>query len=442
MSTFGALPFDLLEPVLLCLEDSHPDTLEPLCLVNHDFNHVATKILYRNITIYHWYKYGPGDAKEIEEYIIPAISNCINLSRCRWTRDGTISGDVLLALQSEGRTPLLELEINGHSGRFYNPSTLTNFKYLTKLMLIMPDTPTARQLASWCSNLQGTLKELSIICQNGTTTITETIMRDISQYLVNLIHLSLTNCEHVGEDPLLAILRSSTTGLVSLSLEGMSPAMDWLQFSSGIARDGLLRNLKRLTLSRPAMASGWNLPSFIQLSEQCKLTELNLYNYADPRFPNMALEESSPIIRAIINLHCKSLQTLSLLRMKVEDDDLKAICENTPHLRKFFFSKIADRNIWRGETLSPLANLRYLEYFHITLLRSSAFSPLFVPSEGSIIRLVTHCSPNIKQCGVDNKVWTVKREFTLQECDQWTRTISLGRYDRTEIPAHFLVMRT
>jgi hypothetical protein len=65
----------------------------------------------------------------------------------------------------------------------------------------------------------------------------------------------------------------------------------------------------------------------------------------------------------------------------------------------------------KGETLSPLANLRYLEYFHISLLRSSAFSPLFVPSEVSIIKLVTQCSPNIKQCGVDNKVWTVSHNI-------------------------------
>jgi len=53
--SLGLLPFDLLAPILACLEGTRPPALRICCLVSHDFNQVASMLLYRRITIYSWY---------------------------------------------------------------------------------------------------------------------------------------------------------------------------------------------------------------------------------------------------------------------------------------------------------------------------------------------------------------------------------------------------
>lgn len=99
----------------------------------------------------------------IENTLIPALRNCVNLSSCRWTRDGTLSNDVLETLQSPDRVPLRVLEINANSRGFYDASKLLGFTSLTKLALILPDAETTIRLPVWCEHLGGTLKELTII---------------------------------------------------------------------------------------------------------------------------------------------------------------------------------------------------------------------------------------------------------------------------------------
>jgi hypothetical protein len=99
----------------------------------------------------------------IEKTVIPALRNCVNLSSCRWTRDGTLSNDILEILQSPNRVPLRVLAINATSRGFYDASKLLGFTGLTKLILILPDAEMVNQLPAWCERIGGTLKELSII---------------------------------------------------------------------------------------------------------------------------------------------------------------------------------------------------------------------------------------------------------------------------------------
>lgn len=104
----------------------------------------------------------------IENTVIPALRNCINLSSCRWTRDGTLSDDILGILQSPDRVPLRVLEINANSRSFYDASKLLSFTSLTKLSLILPDAETIIGLPVWCEQIGGTLKELTIIQKAST----------------------------------------------------------------------------------------------------------------------------------------------------------------------------------------------------------------------------------------------------------------------------------
>jgi len=106
----------------------------------------------------------PHNAEQ-NRYIVLALSNCTNLVACKWTRDGTLTDDILRVLQSSPNPPLRELSINGRSGRSYDATTLLDFKHLTKLSLIMPDSDIARYLVDWCRSLGDTLMELTITCK-------------------------------------------------------------------------------------------------------------------------------------------------------------------------------------------------------------------------------------------------------------------------------------
>jgi hypothetical protein len=104
----------------------------------------------------------------VENTVIPALRNCVNLTSCRWTRDGTLSNDILEVLQSPDRVPLRVLEINANSRGFYDASKLLEFTDLTKLALILPDEEMIIRLPDWCERIGGTLRELTIIRKVGT----------------------------------------------------------------------------------------------------------------------------------------------------------------------------------------------------------------------------------------------------------------------------------
>lgn len=108
-----------------------------------------------------------AELTSVRGHIEAALLNCVNLRSLRWTRDGTLSDEVLDALQQRQGTPITELEINAKSRGFYDPSLLLRFSRLTKLVLILPDLDTVARLSSWCELIGPTLEELSIIQKVG-----------------------------------------------------------------------------------------------------------------------------------------------------------------------------------------------------------------------------------------------------------------------------------
>lgn len=95
---------------------------------------------------------------------LKGIRNCVNLRSCTWTRDGSLSNGIIVVLQDARH--LAELEINGHSGRwFFDARLLSGFRHLRKISLIMPDSEVLSRLPLWTQNTTATLRHLTLICK-------------------------------------------------------------------------------------------------------------------------------------------------------------------------------------------------------------------------------------------------------------------------------------
>lgn len=96
---------------------------------------------------------------ELADVCLRGIANATNLRSCKWTRDGSMSSEVLqILLRSKG---LEELEINGH----HDPSILKRFESLRKISLIMPSPSVIDVLPRWIRGLRNDLRSLNIICK-------------------------------------------------------------------------------------------------------------------------------------------------------------------------------------------------------------------------------------------------------------------------------------
>src|SRR6266542_1517301 len=155
------LPVDLLPEILSFI--AKPAHLASTCLVNNTFHNFSVRLLYDRIAIYSWHENGKKRAiklfttlacypelarlvhhLEIRDFpkhyhyprVVNALQLCTNLRSCIWTRDGTLTSDILQALSS--CPELRELEINGHSDGIYDHTLLLRFRNLNKLSIIMP----------------------------------------------------------------------------------------------------------------------------------------------------------------------------------------------------------------------------------------------------------------------------------------------------------------
>lgn len=89
------------------------------------------------------------------------LQNCINLSSFLWTRDGSLSTPILDTLHQ--LPTLTELEINGHSNGYYDPTVLLSFTRLRKITLILPGSRIMDLLPTWAAQVADTLRHLTLI---------------------------------------------------------------------------------------------------------------------------------------------------------------------------------------------------------------------------------------------------------------------------------------
>lgn len=98
---------------------------------------------------------------QLLETCLQGIQNCVNLRACTWTRDGSLSDDLLQALCQ--LSAFTDLEINGHNERQYSPLTLAQFVRLRRLCLIMPSTAVCEVLPHWLRTTGPSLQRLTLI---------------------------------------------------------------------------------------------------------------------------------------------------------------------------------------------------------------------------------------------------------------------------------------
>lgn len=190
---------------------------------------------------------------EITKDCVKAIDNCVNLTACTWTRDGSLKDATLEALS---RHPYLHtLEINGHhnwfvnlwhmvsislpSRRNYDPELLTNFSHLRKLSIIMPSTETVQVIPACIQRNRATLEAFTVICKASpplsgffssadqlirqfTNQVNDGWLKDTAKLLAGVKQFHVAGCPKVTHQGILDVLSENTAGITSLALEGVS----------------------------------------------------------------------------------------------------------------------------------------------------------------------------------------------------------------------------
>ena len=178
-----------------------------------------------------------ASGRDLHDDTVAGLKNCTNLQSCTWTRDGSLTSDILTTFSSLPN--LCELEINGHDGGYYDPKLFCQFSGLQKISVIMPSPLVVRNIRDMVKTSGERLRSFTMICKvcrvavfymmNGrllpsqaSGAVTDGILEGMGSTLVNLESFSLTGCPKVTERGVLAIVLSTRVGLKVLGLENVS----------------------------------------------------------------------------------------------------------------------------------------------------------------------------------------------------------------------------
>ncbi|TFY69372.1 hypothetical protein EVJ58_g448 [Rhodofomes roseus] len=258
-----------------------PSHFAALCLVNNAFYTFAIPCLYERAFIYAWHKEGkakvvklfrtlstcPHLAKHVQrleirdfpksfyvaeheatlQLCLSGIKNCVNLRACTWTRDGSLTTEILEALLPCAH--LGELEINGNHENHYDPWVLRKFTHLRRISLIMPRHAVIDVLPAWTMATGSTLRHLTILCKTPGT-VNDTALQEMAPNVPNLERLYIAGCVKVTERGVWAVLSENTHGLLALGMEGLSPSFVRISSSSDLCtRHNALARLRSITLT-------------------------------------------------------------------------------------------------------------------------------------------------------------------------------------------------
>lgn len=105
-----------------------------------------------------------GEGSNVHDIVRAGLLNCVGLRSCVWTRDGSLSSDILEALTVI--PSLRSLEFNGHSQGQYDPKLLEHFQSLEKIVMIMPSSPVIQHFRGLVGGKAGEkMNSLTIICK-------------------------------------------------------------------------------------------------------------------------------------------------------------------------------------------------------------------------------------------------------------------------------------
>ncbi|KAF9238049.1 hypothetical protein BU15DRAFT_48001 [Melanogaster broomeanus] len=470
MAQFLELPLELL-PVILDFVIK-PQHISALCLVNKSFNGFATPLLYRRVFIFAWYKevklkvallfrtlsgcpqlahyvrtleirdfpkaLSAADHFDLLQLCAKGIRNCVNLTSCTWTRDGSLHSAVLEALRDCPQ--LRELEINGNTSQ-YNPILLSQFSHLSKISLIMPSAQVLDIFPSWISVTGATLRSLMIICK-ASTLVTDTFLEHLAPNLQELEYLHIIGCPKVTHHGIGAVACANKNGLIGISLEGLSQAFDISAFKVTCLRSKAFRRLKAITLTvhvhLPLVDWTRNVD---ELLSSAPLELLSIYS-TTPSARDLMLDE---FWKSIVTKHGPRLRRLSIARVQISLAALQAICSQCSLLEQLFVV------VERGELVGLLPWLLRLDYsalaknlraLHVNFPLATSDSTVF-PSMlmQSALSIASICSPTLTHIGCNTRVWQVKRIVHEDENGEKYTVPMLAPQENPDIPEQFLVVR-
>ena len=97
----------------------------------------------------------------------------------------------------------------------------------------------------------------------------------------------------------------------------------------------------------PPGFSAWGQQKMEKLLHDAPLEEFNLYHNTELRASTShEFDPCLSLAMVLINYHARSLQSLGILRIPVNDHTLEAICQGLPRLRKLFFTRAYSEDIW------------------------------------------------------------------------------------------------
>ncbi|KAG9031474.1 hypothetical protein FRB95_002720 [Tulasnella sp. JGI-2019a] len=487
MSQFSDLPVEILPTILHRL--SRYQDLWACCLASRIFYELATPVLYQWIYVFSWRKNGkekvrrlfdtlascPHLARYVEilgeagHAIIDAtktahsslflclelrechrlmstdtvnrgVSHCVNLQKCVWTRDGTLTSETLGTLRAN--CPQLKvLELNGNSSTYYDPTLLVQFSSLTNLSVIMPDRAFVNAFPEWIKATGHSLKSISLICKSSPL-IDDEMMKHIAAHSTKLEQLHLIGTPHVTDAGVAAVVAGSpslisisfdggkrisvgsgekeppehdsrhgshsargkgTQELRSLSLEGVSPHFDMKSLSLTIARRQALRHLSTLSITQPSHVSPTDFfPALTSILSMCPLEYFQIWT------PGGELGRKGSVltydfVQSLVQTHGSRLKKFAVQRMETSLEIVNLVCRGCPALEQLYIVlKYCDADI----LASHLRRLSVLHTLHISYTLNCT-NPILPQHQSAIISLVRRCTSSLKLVGILTRVFEV-----------------------------------
>ncbi|KAL5520814.1 hypothetical protein ACEPAF_2817 [Sanghuangporus sanghuang] len=388
---FVDLPVEVLP--LIIQHVLRPSHLVQLCLVNKDFHESTVPVLYERPAIYAWYREAKNratqlfrtlcncpklaryvrrlelrdfpkaisrdSANQLTHLCVSGLANCVNLTSCTWTRDGTLKEDILEALS---RCPSLQaIEINGRHAHNYDPELLLRFARLRRISVIMPTAEVVHALPGCFQRNLETLQELTIICK-FTSVVSDAWLQEMAPSLSGLEKLHLAGCPKITQKGLIHLLRENVPGITDLALEGLSPSFDMKEFAASSSRS--LTKLSSITLTAPISGATQSWLSSVEalLFHSSALGKFHLYATGD-RVKSI-YDLNTGFIRSIADRHRESLTRFAVLRLPMDLSSLDYLVENANRLEELFVTMRRQELLQLGPVVAQSQTLRTL---HVTI---------------------------------------------------------------------------
>ncbi|KAI0030157.1 hypothetical protein K488DRAFT_79788 [Vararia minispora EC-137] len=441
-----------------------------ICLVNKPFYALAVPLLYKRIVIRHWYTdwkrrvirvfqtladcpqlalhvniLGKGSHQELFigdfpkglkvtesdallEICARALRNAEQLRSLIWTRDSSLSSEILNALAQNAH--LTQLSINGNPGRRYDPAQLLGLTRLRELTLIMPSRSVVDILTSWAAILSGNLRSLTLICKESPWINDEKLM-SWGVHLPTLERLNLVGCSKATHEDVWAIIRRNSHKLKALGLEVLTTAFDTAVFSSACLCAGGLTSLTSFTLTlQPTLLTSAFITQLVDLLSHSPLELFQLYAVTNA-------QDSTPaaiLLSRIIAAHGQRLTKFSVHRIQLLPCAIDDVCAGCAGLQQLFFTASPSNLAQLGPILARALNLRAV---HINLFPIPEHFQVY----DYAAELVAYCGSTVTQFGMNTKVWQVARRVEEGADGEFFARPVLMPYEHPDVPEQFLVVR-